>query len=257
MSQERVQDSYLELTAPSGGVLRVLKAAHPRARRLRLTVTPKGARVSYPQGTHPAQLAAFLRQHADWLERKLVELRLDARLAPPLKVGSPASVPLRGEWVELVWAEGTYPRIELRAGQWVLTVPRPHSRALAVARGLIASYLEAQIRRDVGRWLPGYVPALGVAPTSVRIRPLKSLWGSLDTRDRINLDLALALAPPAALRYVLVHELSHLKVRNHSPRFWRQVAQLMPGYQAQRDWLRVNGAALKAEVERLIADVAD
>ena len=91
------------------------------------------------------------------------------------------------------------------------------------------------------------------APTGLRIKSLKSLWGSLDAHDRITLDLALALAPPAALRYVLVHEMCHLKVRSHAPRFWMRVGELMPGYQAQRDWLREHGAILKAEMERLIA----
>jgi predicted metal-dependent hydrolase len=86
---------------------------------------------------------------------------------------------------------------------------------------------------------------------------MKSLWGSLDTRDRINLDLALALAPPAALRYVLVHELCHLKVRSHAPRFWTLVESLYPDWHEQRDWLRINGATLKAELDRLVADVAD
>jgi predicted metal-dependent hydrolase len=113
------------------------------------------------------------------------------------------------------------------------------------------------MRRDVSRWLATYVPLLGLAPTALKIRPMKSLWGSLDTRDRINLDLALALAPSAALRYVLVHELCHLKVRNHSARFWAQVASLYPDWQEQRDWLRVNGGMLKAELDRLVADVAD
>ena len=81
----------------------------------------------------------------------------------------------------------------------------------------------------------------------------KSLWGSLDARDRVTLDLALALAPTAALRYVLVHELCHLKVRSHSKRFWSWVENLYPDYQAQRDWLREHGAVLKAEMERLTA----
>ena len=86
----------------------------------------------------------------------------------------------------------------------------------------------------------------------IRLRPLKSLWGSLDTRDRVTLDLALALAPPAALRYVVVHELCHLRIRSHSPRFWALVERLYPDWREQRDWLRVHGQALKAELIRLI-----
>ena len=46
-------------------------------------------------------------------------------------------------------------------------------------------------------------------------------------------------------------------MRNHSARFWAQVASLYPDWQEQRDWLRVNGGMLKAELDRLVADVAD
>jgi len=251
------QGDWLELSTTSGGTIRVLKAAHPQARRLRLTVTSKGARLSYPHGTHPAQVTAFLRHHADWLERKLGELHLMAKPLPPLRVGVPTTFPLRGETMQLDWAPGPYPRIDGGESVLTLVIPRPHTRAIPVAHGLLASFFEAQIRRDVSRWLASYVPQLGLAPTALRIRPMKSLWGSLDTRDRINLDLVLALAPPAALRYVLVHELCHLKVRNHSPRFWAQVESLFPPWQEQRDWLRGHGAWLKTELDRLIADVAD
>ncbi len=254
---QHLEGDWLELATVGGSIIRVLKAAHPRARRLRLTVTPKGARVSYPHGTHPAQVNAFLRSHASWLEQKLDELNLIAKPLPPLRVGYPCLFPLRGEMVELDWAEGPYPKIEAQAQALTLVVPRPHSRALPIARGLLASHLETLIRRDVSRWLATYVPQLGLAPTALRIRPMKSLWGSLDTRDRINLDLALALAPPAALRYVLAHELCHLKVRNHSPRFWLQVENIFPDWREQRDWLRQHGAILKAELDRLVADVAD
>lgn len=254
---QHLEGDWLELATVGGSIIRVLKSAHPRARRLRLTVTPQGARVTYPLGTHPAQVSAFLRSHADWLEQKLDELNLIVKPLPPLRVGYPCSFPLRGETAMLDWAEGPYPKIEPHAEGLTLVIPRPHTRALPIARGLLASHLETLIRRDVSRWLAGYVPQLGLAPTSLRIRPMKSLWGSLDTRDRINLDLALALAPPAALRYVLAHELCHLKVRNHSPRFWSQVEHLFPDWREQRDWLRLNGQALKAELNRLIHATAD
>ncbi|MDF3983754.1 DUF45 domain-containing protein [Luteibacter sp. PPL201] len=248
---------WLELSTSTGGVIRVLKAAHPRARRLRLTVTPKGARLTYPHGTHTAQMTAFLRHHADWLEQKLGEFHLDAEPLPALRVGVPATFPFRGDDIELRWAEGPYPKVEHAPGSLTLVIPRPPTRALGVARGLLASFFEAQIRRDVSRWLPTYIPLINAAPTALRIRPLKSLWGSLDTRDRINLDLALALAPPAALRYVLVHELCHLKVRNHSPRFWHWVESVLPDHKAQRTWLRAHGSGLKRQLDRLVADVAD
>ncbi len=246
------QAHYLELATPNGETIRILKLAHPRSRRLRLTVTARGARLSCPQGTHPAQVFAFLRKHADWLERKLDQLQLEGP-APPLEPGTPTVIPLRGETTPLLWCDGAFPGIAHGDQGVVLTLPAaPASRALPAARALLRSFLEAQIRRDVSRLLARYTGELNAAPTAIQVRPLKSLWGSLDTRDRVTLDLALALAPPLALRYVTLHELCHLRIRNHSPRFWKLVGSLMPEWPAQRAWLRDRGQALKAELARLI-----
>ena len=245
-------DNYLELATQTGDTIKVLRQAHPRARRLRLTVTSGGARVSYPSGTHPAQVFAFLRKHANWLERKLDELQLEDQ-PPPLLPGRPTLIPLRGETTRLAWRDGAFPHIEVEGDRLVLTVPKPHNkRTLTAARSLLHSYLHAQIRRDVSRHLARYVPELGRAPTGIRVKALKSLWGSLDTRDGVTLDLALALAPPEALKYVVIHELCHLRYRDHSPRFWALVGSLYPDWKAQRDWLKARGHALKAELARLI-----
>lgn len=245
-------DEFLELATGHGDTIKVLKAMHPRARRLRLSVTPHGARVSYPRGTHPAQVYAFVRANSDWLERKLTEMQVPRRGPPPLRAGVATLIPLRGEGIELTWAEGEYPRIEFLGDELRLHVPRPFTHALPAARGLLAAFLETHMRRDLSRWMAHGVEQLGVSPTGLRIKSMKSLWGSLDARDRVTLDLSLALAPPPALRYVLVHELCHLKVRSHGPRFWLRVGELMPDYQGQRDWLREHGALLKAEMERLL-----
>src|SRR4029078_10868332 len=80
-------NNYLELETETGDTIKVWRRAHPRARRLRLTVASGGARVSYPEGTHPAQVFAFLRKHANWLERKLDELQLDQADPPSLRAG--------------------------------------------------------------------------------------------------------------------------------------------------------------------------
>jgi predicted metal-dependent hydrolase len=56
----------------------------------------------------------------------------------------------------------------------------------------------------------------------------------------------LAMAPADVLDYVAAHEVAHLAEMNHSPRFWAQVARLMPDYAPRRAWLRREGAALQA-----------
>jgi hypothetical protein len=83
---------------------------------------------------------------------------------------------------------------------------------------------------------------------------MNSLWGSLSIQGRMTLDLSLMLAPPAALEYVVVHEMSHLWIRNHGRRFWERVGAVFPEYDDMRVWLSRNGHAVKAELARWIGN---
>lgn len=233
------------------GLLRLRRAIHPRARRLRLSVDINGARLTCPPGTHPAQAQAFVRQHAAWLRQKLHELHQDAT-PRALRVGHHDHLQLRGERLQLHWREGRFPALQHKDSSVHLLMPAHSPQPLALARQLLRGFLEAELRRDASRALNTLVPRLGLAPSALRVRPMKSLWGSLDTRDRITLDLSLALAPPAATRYVVAHELAHLRVRDHSPRFWAQVQALDRDFGVQREWLRARGSTLKLELMRLI-----
>ncbi|MEW5315163.1 MAG: hypothetical protein WDW38_006610 [Sanguina aurantia] len=119
--------------------------------------------------------------------KKLAELNLIVEPVPPLRVGYVTAFGAARQNRHAGLGAGPLARIEASDGGLILVMPQPHVRALPIARGLLASYLEGEMRRDIARWLAFYVPQLGLAPTGLRIRPMKSLWGSLDTRDRINL----------------------------------------------------------------------
>lgn len=247
----RAHPEWLETTTSDGRVVRVHNTTHPRSRRLRLTVTADGARVSHPRTTPPGEIRAFVRAHADWLGRQL-DTRTDAAEAlEPLVPGRSLQVLWRGQATRLIWVDGDYPRI-IEGDTLQLRIPASSPDHPALARGLLTGVMEQAIHRDVARWMGALATRLGHAPQAVRTRLQKSQWGSLDTHNRISLDLSLALAPPQVLEYVLVHELCHLVVRNHSAAFWREVSGLLPGYAAQRDWLRTHGARTKAEARRLV-----
>jgi predicted metal-dependent hydrolase len=80
----------------------------------------------------------------------------------------------------------------------------------------------------------------------IRIRGQRTLWGSCSPRGTLSFNWRLVLAPPEVLDYVVVHELCHLRVPNHSRRFWALVQQHRPHWRDQRDWLRDNGPELLA-----------
>jgi predicted metal-dependent hydrolase len=108
------------------------------------------------------------------------------------------------------------------------------SAARIAARELVSALAE----EEAGR--------LGVAYRRIRIGGQRTLWGSCSPGGTLSFNWRLVLAPAAALDYVVVHELCHLRVPNHSPRFWALVESRRPNWREQRAWLRAHGPELLA-----------
>jgi predicted metal-dependent hydrolase len=87
---------------------------------------------------------------------------------------------------------------------------------------------------------------LGVAYDRIRIGDQRTLWGSCSPRGTLSFNWRLVLTPFDVLDYVVVHELCHLRVPNHSPRFWALVERRRPRWREQHRWLRDHGPELLA-----------
>jgi predicted metal-dependent hydrolase len=89
-----------------------------------------------------------------------------------------------------------------------------------------------------------YSRMLKLYPGTIRIKEQKTMWGSCSGRGNINYNWRLIMAPIDILDYVVVHELCHLKHKNHSKEFWNLVESIFPDYSQNRKWLRENGMKL-------------
>lgn len=240
----------MSVRLPDGRETSLLRVADPNARRLRLRVTERGARLTVPSVVSDDEVSRFLQRHLDWLSE---QLRADP--TSPVQTGGlepmhTAHLPLRGVQLAVQWHEARWLHVQQRDEKLVIGSP-PGSPITQVRQALREFYL-TEARADLGRWLPRYLPGLPRPPRQWRIRPLSSLWGSLSSSDVMSLDLALILAPPAAFEYVLVHELCHLIQANHSRAFWREVELRFPAWRAQRDWLRDEGRSVKRDLHCLL-----
>ena len=79
----------------------------------------------------------------------------------------------------------------------------------------------------------------------VRIKNQKTMWGSCSSKNNINLNYLLLMAPMGVIDYVIVHELVHTIHRNHSTDFWDSVELIMPEFQEHKRWLKKNGYKLR------------
>jgi predicted metal-dependent hydrolase len=85
----------------------------------------------------------------------------------------------------------------------------------------------------------------GLSVSRVSVRNQRSRWGSCGRDGHICLNWRLVLMPPAVRDYILVHELMHLRRMDHSPAYWRLVAEACQDYRSARDWLRRHGPSLR------------
>ena len=237
-----------EFRLPGGDAVTVRWVRDARARRLRLIVNDRGVRLTLPPRASERHAAAFLHSHGDWLQAQIAKRPVVEVL--PFSPERDHALLLRGASVPITWAEGRYTRIEPDDGG--LRVSRPARATPRQLRSALKEFYLQEARKDVGQWLPKYLATLPRAHSTLRLRPLSSLWGSLSPTDALSLDLALVLGAPHAFEYVLVHELCHLLHRDHSRRFWREVEARWPHWRDARAYLHGEGLALKAELRRCV-----
>jgi len=120
-----------------------------------------------------------------------------------------------------------------------------HRRELARDAVRLPAEVEAHLRRAAARELPARLGELarahGFAVAAVSVRNQRTRWGSCSRSGRISLNWRLVQMPPDVRDYVLLHELTHLRHPNHSPRFWRELARLCPHHAEARRFLRTAG----------------
>ena len=79
----------------------------------------------------------------------------------------------------------------------------------------------------------------------IRFKNQKTLWGSCSSKNNINLNYLLVMAPMIVIDYVIIHELVHTVHKNHSENFWNAVEAIMPDYKKAKKWLNKNGYKLR------------
>ncbi|MDB6164272.1 MAG: hypothetical protein JWL98_1704 [Xanthomonadaceae bacterium] len=244
-----IERDTLSFTLADGRDIHVQRVRNPRARRLKLSVDERGARLTLPSRASLVSSERFLAEHRDWLSAQLTHYAEVA--SPPLCRDVSDVLPLRGVDCPLAWQPGRFATVHCDNGGLVFSAPA-HASQASLQRAL-RDFYESQARVDLGQWLPRYLPTLPRPPQRVQFKRMTSQWGSLSPDGNVVLDLSLVLARPSAFEYVLVHELCHLIHANHSRGFWREVEQRWPDWRDERVYFRAEGRRLKATLRALLS----
>jgi predicted metal-dependent hydrolase len=222
-------------------------------RTIGLTVRPDASVVAVgPSWARAEEIHAYVRSKAPWI------LKHQLRLANSGSGGSPPSrtfadgepIPYLGQLLPLRFADTNGhipPRATLEDGALLIQgIPPSHAdedARRAAVRRVLEDWYRQQALGYFTRACNGYAAGLGLSPAPVGISAAQRRWGSCNAQGKLRLNWRLMLAPPELADYVAAHEVAHRLEMNHSLRFWRLVAKLMPDFKARERKLDEIGGA--------------
>jgi predicted metal-dependent hydrolase len=203
-----------------------------RAQRVRVNVhAHTGVEVVLPSRAPDRAAATAISELRPWIERRLAEAQsVLAQIAE-----RQGTVPYLGSALQLVPQAGRQ-RVHRDGGRLLVPEGDP-GQALErfyrrAARAEIATRLDRATERS------------GTTYSGLTIRAQRTRWASCSAGGRMSFNWRLLLAPERVLEYVVWHEVCHLEILDHSPRFWALLQRRWPAYREDRDWLRRHGATL-------------
>jgi predicted metal-dependent hydrolase len=203
-----------------------------RARRVRVNVHAQtGVEVVLPMRAPERAAQAAVQELRPWIERRLAERhQVLERVAE-----RNGTLPYLGTSLLLAPQPGRQ-RVHRQGGR--LLVPEGD------ARPALERFYRRAARAEIAPRLDRATALAGTAYSDLVIRAQRTRWASCSASGRMSFNWRLLLAPERVLEYVVWHEVCHLEILDHSPRFWRLVEARWPDYREDRDWLARNGVTL-------------
>jgi predicted metal-dependent hydrolase len=224
-----------------------------RAKNTRIVVTANKIEVVAPLKVSEQRIQAFVHAQKDWIDAALKRVAGKVQSAIPRLAPSEyldgALIPYQGRRLPLKISTGKTKtvRIELLNDEifWVKSPTEIADAHLsALIQQALTRWMKNQAKQQVQQLVDRHAPRFALFPRSIRIKTQKSRWGSCGPKNDINMNWLLLLAPPAVLEYVVIHELCHIKHKNHSPAFWQLVGEHLSDFKQHRLWLKQHGASV-------------
>lgn len=193
--------------------------------------------VRAPLRTPEKTIHELVEQKSDWITRSQDKMRRSQPAQRQFSEGE--TFPLMGKPYPLKIVKSQRASLNFESGKFLLAEK---------ARPRASEAFTRWYRQMAELLLPGRVETLAkqhkFKPAKIRITSARTRWGSCSSTATISLTWRLVMAPPEVIDYIIIHELAHLKVKNHSKTFWDAVAALMPDYKKHAEWLKKHGQSL-------------
>ena len=189
-----------------------------------------------PYRTPKWEIEKFINEKESWISEKLSEKERSIKKAEKGFLYLGGLFPLE---IEDSKSKG-YP-LKLSFGKFVLD--KDH---VEKARDLFIQWYKREAKEKITERVDYYSKRLQLLPKGIKITSAKYCWGACSRDNRLSFSWRIITAPLTVIDYVLIHELVHIKEKNHSKSFWNYVESIIPNYKKHRLWLKENGYLLRS-----------
>ena len=204
--------------------------------------------VRTPLEKNKHEIQRIVLDKASWILQKQWEFKKSTTqlIKPTFKENS--TLPYLGKNYPLVIIKKKKPseneELQFISGEFVATI-KSSKNSKKVLNNLYKSWLLDNAQIILREKVEKCSEKTGIPIERINIKNLRKRWGSL-TKDKktINLNVNLLKAPDDVLDYIILHELCHVKINDHSHHYWDLVRKYMPSYQEKIDWLNANTSIL-------------
>lgn len=206
-----------------------------RRKTLSLTIGPDAIlKVRSPIGLELSSIEKIIYQKRDWIERQISKYK---NLENQPFVRSYKDGEILFYLGDKYILKTDLSVLDLVVSEGVINVPQV---SLRLRKALIVKWYSNKTHELASRFVEECVSQGLKCPKNVSITHAGKQWGSCSSSGKINFSWRLCMLPDWIIRYIVVHELSHLKYHNHSKKFWALVSLYSPEYRKAKNWIKNN-----------------
>jgi predicted metal-dependent hydrolase len=220
----------------------VVVRSKKRRKTISLRVKANGtAVVNAPHRTPIPEIDKFVREKESWLWRKIRENEERQKGIKAKKYVAGEIFFYLGEpyTLNIEVATPGYDKLAFFCGQFILA-----SDKISRGRELFVEWYRKRAQEYVGERIDHYSQVMKLVPIGIRISNARCRWGSCSQDNHLYFSWRLIMASCPVIDYLVVHELAHMREKNHSERFWGLVGNTITDYKKRRIWLKDNGHTL-------------
>jgi predicted metal-dependent hydrolase len=200
--------------------------------------------VRVPQHLTEEQADSVVERKRLWIYQNLAEWRdLNATRVVREWVNGEGFLYLGSSYRLLLVQEQDEP-VKLRDGRFCLQRNIVETGGENAAKRSFEKFYTDKAQDRIAKRVAYFAPKVGVMPLSVEVKEIGFRWASCAVDGRLAFHWKCMMASPKVIDYIVVHELCHLRHRDHTDAFWNEVDKVMPDYSERKAWLRENGSAL-------------